>query len=149
MRILRGLPSLSPNRSERLRNIKADCLESSTFFCQRHYHTKHFCVDPVIEFVCFFNFHGAAHRNYIQIYFQRDATIHSLFISGKVLYMFRVVSLPIIRSTHNCIYSIWYLSNRYCYLLVAVELNACMVCVGYGCFSEEVKYLLLFVITIS
>jgi len=31
------------------------------------------------------------------------------FISGKLLYMFRVVSSPIIRSTYNCIYSIWYL----------------------------------------
>ena len=50
------------------------------------------------------------------IYFQQDATLHSLFISGKLLYMFRVVSAPIIRSTYNCIYSIWYLSNRYCYL---------------------------------
>ena len=30
--------------------------------------------------------------------------------------MFRVVSQPIIRSTHNSIYSIWYLSNRYYYL---------------------------------
>ena len=30
--------------------------------------------------------------------------------------MFRVLPPPIIRSTHNCIYSIWYLSNRYCYL---------------------------------
>ena len=37
-------------------------------------------------------------------------------ISGKLLYMFRVVSPPIIRSTHSCIYSIWYLPNRYCYL---------------------------------
>jgi len=43
------------------------------------------------------------------IYFQRDATLHSLFISGKLLYMFRVVSSPIIRSTYNSIYSIWYL----------------------------------------
>ena len=42
--------------------------------------------------------------------------MHSLFISGKLLYMFRVVSPPIITSTHNCIYSIWYLSNSYCYL---------------------------------
>ena len=50
------------------------------------------------------------------IYFQQDATLHTLFISGKLLYMFRVVSPPNIRSTHNCIYSIWYLSNRYCYL---------------------------------
>ena len=30
--------------------------------------------------------------------------------------MFRVVPSPIIRSANNCIYSIWYLSHRYCYL---------------------------------
>ena len=52
----------------------------------------------------------------VLIYFQQDVTLHSLFISGKRLYMFRVVSPPIIRSTHNCIYSTWYLSNRYSYL---------------------------------
>jgi hypothetical protein len=34
----------------------------------------------------------------------------------KLLYMFRVVPPPIIRSTNNCIYSICYLSHRYCYL---------------------------------
>jgi hypothetical protein len=34
----------------------------------------------------------------------------------KLLYMFRVVHPPIIRRAHNCIYSIWYLSHRYCYL---------------------------------
>jgi hypothetical protein len=34
----------------------------------------------------------------------------------KLLYMFRVVLPPIIRSLDNCIYSIWYLSHRYCYL---------------------------------
>ena len=45
---------------------------------------------------------------FLLIYF-RDATLCSLFISGKLLYMFWVVSLPIIRSTYNCIYSIWYL----------------------------------------
>ena len=39
----------------------------------------------------------------------------------KLLYMFRVVSPPIIRSTHKCICSIWYLSNRYCYLPTIVE----------------------------
>jgi hypothetical protein len=46
---------------------------------------------------------------FLLIYFQRDATLHSSFISGKLLYMFQVVSPPIIRSTHNFIYSIWYL----------------------------------------
>ena len=30
--------------------------------------------------------------------------------------MVRVVPSPIIRSANNCIYSIWYLSHRYCYL---------------------------------
>jgi hypothetical protein len=30
--------------------------------------------------------------------------------------MFRVVPPPIIRSAYNCTYSIWYLSDRYCYL---------------------------------
>ena len=34
----------------------------------------------------------------------------------KLLYMFLVMSPPIIRSTHNRICSIWYLSNRNCYL---------------------------------
>jgi len=34
----------------------------------------------------------------------------------KLLCMFRVVSPPIIRRRHICIYGIWYLSNRYCYL---------------------------------
>ena len=32
------------------------------------------------------------------------------------MYIFRVVLPPIIRSAYNCIYSIWYLSHRYCYL---------------------------------
>jgi len=34
----------------------------------------------------------------------------------KLLYMFRVILPPIIRSAYNCIYRIWYLSHRYCYL---------------------------------
>ena len=34
----------------------------------------------------------------------------------KLLYMFRVVPPPIIRSAYNYIYNTWYLSHRYCYL---------------------------------
>ena len=34
----------------------------------------------------------------------------------KLLCMFRVVPPPIVRSANNCIYCIWYLSHRYCYL---------------------------------
>jgi len=38
---------------------------------------------------------------FVLIYFQQDATLHCLFISGKLLYMFRVISSPIIRSTYT------------------------------------------------
>jgi len=54
----------------------------------------------------------------ILIYIQQDATLHRFFI-WKLLYMFRVVPPPIIRNANNCIYRIWYLSHRYCYLPLA------------------------------
>jgi hypothetical protein len=41
---------------------------------------------------------------------------YTVYFILKLLYMFRVVPSPIIRSANNCIYSIWYLSHRYCYL---------------------------------
>ena len=41
---------------------------------------------------------------------------YTVYFIWKLLYMFRVVPPPIIRSANNCIYSIWYLSHRYCYL---------------------------------
>jgi len=43
---------------------------------------------------------------------QRDI----VYFIWKLLYMFRVVTPPIIRSANNYTYSIWYLSRRYCYL---------------------------------
>ena len=42
---------------------------------------------------------------------QLDATIYSLLYFCKLLYMFRMVTPPIIRSTYNCNYSIWHWSN--------------------------------------
>ena len=39
-------------------------------------------------------------------------TVHFIW---KLLYVFRVLPTTIIRSAYNCIYSIWYLSHRYCY----------------------------------
>ena len=48
-----------------------------------------------------FGFRGSNEYNDdIQIYFQQDATLHILFLYGKLLYMFQVVSPPIIRSTN-------------------------------------------------
>jgi len=37
--------------------------------------------------------------------------LYTVYFICKLLYMFRVVSPPIIRSTNNCIYSIWYWST--------------------------------------
>jgi hypothetical protein len=47
-----------------------------------------------------YNVHGSVHRKNILIYVQQDSTLHSLFI-WKLLYMFRVVPPPIIRSANN------------------------------------------------
>ena len=49
------------------------------------------------------------------IYPTRCNVTHFIYI-WKLLYMFRVVFPPIVRSTQNCIYSIWYLANIYFYL---------------------------------
>jgi len=37
--------------------------------------------------------------------------LYTVYFICKLLYMFRVVSPPIIRSRNNCIYSIWYWST--------------------------------------
>ena len=44
---------------------------------------------------------------------------YTVYFIWKLLYMFWVVPLPIIKTANNCIYSIRYLSHRYCYLLLA------------------------------
>ena len=41
---------------------------------------------------------------------------YKVYFICKLFYMFWVIPSPIIRSANNCIYSIWYLSRRYCYL---------------------------------
>jgi len=41
---------------------------------------------------------------------------YTVYFIWKLLYIFRVVPPPIIRCANSCIYSIWYLSHRYCYL---------------------------------
>jgi hypothetical protein len=54
-------------------------------------------------------------QKYSNIYPTRCNFTQFIYI-WKMLYMFRVLFLPIIRSAYNCIYSIWCLSDRYCYL---------------------------------
>jgi hypothetical protein len=51
----------------------------------------------------------------IRVYPTRSNVTQFIYI-WTLLYMFRVVLPHIIRSAYNCIYSIWYLSHRYCYL---------------------------------
>ena len=65
---------------------------------------------------------------FLLIYFQRDATLHSSFISGKLLCMFRVVSPPIIRSTQLYLQYL-VLVNRYCYLPLLWESGSWPECV--------------------
>jgi len=56
------------------------------------------------------------HRESMLIIVQRDATTYSLLYFCKLLYMFRAVTPPIIRSTYNCNYNIWHCSNSLGYL---------------------------------
>ena len=44
---------------------------------------------------------------------------YTVYFIWNLFYMFWVVSPTIIRSVNNCIYSIWYLSHSYCYLLLS------------------------------
>jgi hypothetical protein len=41
---------------------------------------------------------------------------YTVYFIWKLLYVFWVVTSPIIRNANNCIYSICYLSHRYCHL---------------------------------
>ena len=49
-------------------------------------------------------------------YISNKTQRYTVYFIWKLLYMFRVVPPPIISRANNCIYSIWYLSHRYCYL---------------------------------
>jgi len=92
---------------------------------RRYVYQESLSINPLIRRVKFhlpfasiigrFNVYESVHRKYIPIYIQQAATLQFIYI-WKLLYMFRVVLSPIIRSAYNCIYIIWYLSHRYCYL---------------------------------
>jgi len=52
----------------------------------------------------------------IIILISNEMQLYTVYFIWKLLYMFRVLPSPIIRRANNCIYSIWYLSHRYCSL---------------------------------
>jgi len=61
---------------------------------------------------------------------------YTVYFIWKLLYMFRVVPPPTIKGACKYIYSIWYLSHRYCYLpLVAGSSNGLTNtrCCRYSC----------------
>jgi hypothetical protein len=58
-----------------------------------------------------FNVHRSVPRELMSVIVQQDANMYSLLYFCILLYMFRVVTPPIIRSTRNCHYSIWHWSN--------------------------------------
>jgi hypothetical protein len=62
-----------------------------------------------------FDVQGSVHRKYVPKYNQQDATLLSLFIFVICSTCFGWIPHPS-SGAQNCTYSIWYLSNRYCYL---------------------------------
>jgi len=55
-------------------------------------------------------------------YISNKMQLYTVYFIWKLLYMFRPKLPPIIRNANNCIYSIWYLSHRYCYLLLSAAI---------------------------
>jgi len=58
-----------------------------------------------------FNVHGSMYRNNILVYNKTQR--YTVYFIWKLLYIFRALPPPIIRSANNCIYRIWCLSHRY------------------------------------
>jgi hypothetical protein len=57
---------------------------------------------------------------------------YTVYFIWELLYIFRVVPSPIIRSANNCVYIIWYLSHRYSYLPLSRKgWNLFRVCCGW------------------
>jgi hypothetical protein len=77
------------------------------------------------------------HQERKQLYLQHMVFVKTLLLLAaiyfiwKLLYMFRVVPPFIIRSANNCIYSIWYLSDRYCYLPLYILSGNCSTYFGW------------------
>jgi hypothetical protein len=67
-------------------------------------------------FYFYFNKSKNKNKNILFQYISNKMQRCTVYFIWKLLYMFRVVPPPTIRSAYNCIYSIWYLSHRYCYL---------------------------------
>jgi hypothetical protein len=75
------------------------------------------------QFQLFHDSHDSHHQERIQLYLQHLVFVAPLLLPAEVVEAlerssnsFAIATIAIIRSAYNCIYSIWYLSHRYCYL---------------------------------
>jgi hypothetical protein len=66
---------------------------------------------------------------------------YTFYFIWKLLYMFQVVAQPIIRSANNCIYSVWYLSQRYWYLLLQRQVEVTYMFVVAGSCRQSQTYI--------
>ena len=64
----------------------------------------------LVNSLCPFDVHGTVHHKRIPLSITNKMQRYTIFLLLSMLYMFRAVSPPIIRSS-NCIYSIWYMSG--------------------------------------
>jgi hypothetical protein len=124
-------------------------LHSTCILTQTHIYPFKLWVKSHLPFASIirgFNVYGSVHRKYIPIYKvvqiwpgliytrlhtnqSRSYLNHLVYLTRcnvtqfihmwKLLNTFRVVLPPIIWNVYNCIYSIWYLSHRYCYLALS------------------------------
>jgi hypothetical protein len=79
-------------------------------------HNRLYCMRLQMYIHAFnFKFMGPCIVSIFQ-YISNKMQRYTVYFIWKLLYLFRVVLSPIIRSAYNFIYSIWYLSHRYCYL---------------------------------
>ena len=60
--------------------------------------------------------HNTHKEYYLIILISNEMQLYTVYFIWKLLYVFRVVPPPILRSAYNCIYSVWYLSHRNCNL---------------------------------
>jgi hypothetical protein len=91
-----------------LQSIRTALARGATFFF--HFGTKYRFKKRKI-----FITHNRTLRIITFYYTSKKMQRYTVYFIWKLLYMFRVVPPPIIRSANNCIHCIWYLSHRYCY----------------------------------
>jgi hypothetical protein len=98
-----NLPNFTKIITIQWHNVISSLLNSNQIDFKCDNDRKIFLWDEFMELVINYVNNCPTICNYIQFIY-----------TCKLLYMFRVVSPPIIRSSYHCIYSIWHYCDRYC-----------------------------------